>query len=83
MTGARARLDPAVLPLIALVRRHTTLPVVVGFGISKREHLKALEGKADGAIVASALLDAIAEAPDDPAGQVRRFLTQLRGKPAS
>src|SRR2546427_207280 len=82
VTGARARLDPAVLPLIALVRRHTTLPVVVGFGISKPEHLVALEGKADGVIVASALLDAIAQAPDDPAAQVRRFLTQLRVKPA-
>src|SRR5438094_180978 len=83
VTGARAQLDPAVLPLITQVRRHTTLPVVVGFGISKPEHLAALEGKADGAIVASALLDAIAQAPDDPAAQVRRFLTQLRVKPAS
>ncbi|TMG15647.1 MAG: tryptophan synthase subunit alpha, partial [Chloroflexi bacterium] len=83
VTGARAQLDPAVLPLITQVRRHTTLPVVVGFGISKPEHLAALEGKADGVIVASALLDAIAQAPDDPAAQVRRFLTQLRVKPAS
>ena len=83
VTGARAQLDPAVLPLIEVVRRHTTLPVVVGFGISKPEHLAALEGKADGAIVASALLDAIAQAPDDSAAQVRRFLTQLRVKPPS
>jgi tryptophan synthase alpha chain len=82
VTGARAELDPAVLPLIALVRRHTTLPVVVGFGISKPKHLAALQGHADGAIVASALLDAIAERPEDPAAQVRRFLTQLRMKPA-
>jgi len=82
VTGARAQLDPAVLPLIATVRRHTTLPVVVGFGISKPEHLAALQGQADGVIVASALLDAIAQAPDDPAAQVRRFLTQLRVKPA-
>ena len=41
----------------------------------------ALEGHADGAIVASALLDAIARAPDDPIGQVGRFLTELRRKP--
>ena len=83
VTGARAQLDPAVLPLIEVVRRHTPLPVVVGFGISKPEHLAALEGKADGAIVASALLDTIAQAPADPAAQVSRFLTQLRVKPAS
>jgi len=78
VTGARAHLDEGVLPLIATVRRHTTLPVVVGFGISKPEHLAALEGTADGVIVASALLDAIARSPTDPAGQVREFLRGLR-----
>jgi tryptophan synthase alpha chain len=82
VTGARAHLDEAVLPLIASVRRHTTLPVVVGFGISKPEHLAALEGKADGVIVASALLDAIGKAPEDAAAQVSRFLRELRPQPA-
>jgi tryptophan synthase alpha chain len=55
--------------------------VVVGFGISKPEHLAALDGKADGVIVASALLDAISRAPDDAATQVRRFLRELRPQP--
>jgi tryptophan synthase alpha chain len=81
VTGARAQLDEGVLPLIASVRRHTTLPAVVGFGISKPEHLAALDGKADGVIVASALLDAIGRAPDDPATQVSRFLRELRPLP--
>ncbi len=78
VTGARAQLDPSVLPMIETVRRHTRLPIVVGFGISKPEHLEALTGKADGVIVASALLDAIARAPGDPATEVRRFLNDLR-----
>ena len=82
VTGARAQLDPAVLPLIATVRRHTRLPIVVGFGISRPEHLDALDGNADGVIVASALLDAIATAPEDPATQVSRFLRKLRREPA-
>jgi tryptophan synthase alpha chain len=81
VTGARAHLDEAILPLIASVRRHTTLPVVVGFGISKPEHLAALEGKADGVIVASALLDAIAQSPDDPTSRIREFLAGLRPPP--
>jgi tryptophan synthase alpha chain len=81
VTGARAELDPALLPLIETVRRHTRLPIVVGFGISRVEHLRALAGKADGVIVASALLDAIARAPEDPAAQVRRFLSELRPQP--
>jgi len=82
VTGARLKLDEAVLPLIESVRRHTSLPVVVGFGISRPEHLEALEGRADGVIVASALLDAIAGAPDDPETQVRRFLRELRREPS-
>ena len=81
VTGARAHLDENLLPLIAAVRRHTALPVVVGFGISRPEHLAALEGKADGVIVASALLDAIAQSPEDPASQVRAFLAGLRPPP--
>jgi tryptophan synthase alpha chain len=78
VTGARSQLDPAVLPMIEAVRQRTSLPVVVGFGISRPEHLAALRGKADGVIVASALLDAIARDPDDPAGRVREFLNGLR-----
>ena len=78
VTGARAQLDPAVLPMIETVRRHTALPVVVGFGISRPEHLAALQGKADGVIVASALLDAIARSPEDPEPRVKEFLRGLR-----
>jgi tryptophan synthase alpha chain len=78
VTGARAQLDSSVVPLIRKVRRHTSLPVVVGFGISRPEHLAALEGQADGVIVASALLDAIRNEPKDAEGQLRRFLTGLR-----
>lgn len=78
ITGARAALDPAVIPLIARVRERTQLPVVVGFGLSRREHIAALEGHADGAIVASALLDAIRDAPADPARAATEFLLGLR-----
>ena len=78
VTGARAELEASVIPLIHKVRRHTKLPAVVGFGISRPQHLAALQGEADGVIVASALLDAIARAPQDAEDAVRRFLTRLR-----
>lgn len=77
VTGARDRLDPAVLPLVRSVRAQTSLPVVVGFGLSRREHLDALRGVADGAIVASALLDAIREEPADAVGAAARFVRGL------
>ena len=78
VTGARSGLDPGVIPLIEKVRRRSDRPVVVGFGISRPEHLAALQGHADGVIVASALLDAIGKAPQDAVGQAKRFLKGLR-----
>jgi tryptophan synthase alpha chain len=41
------------------VRENSTLPALVGFGISEHEHLRFLEDKCDGYIVGSALLKAI------------------------
>ena len=67
-----------MIPLIERVRERTDLPVVVGFGLSRREHIAALEGHADGAIVASALLDAIRDAPADPVGAASGFIRGLR-----
>lgn len=77
VTGARAELDPAVLPLVRSVKAQTSLPVVVGFGLSRPEHLRALRGVADGAIVASALLDAITHEPGDAVGAATRFVRGL------
>ena len=77
VTGARDQLDPAVLPLVRSVKAETSLPVVVGFGLSRPEHLQALRGVADGAIVASALLDAIRLEPQDAVGAASRFVRGL------
>jgi tryptophan synthase alpha chain len=59
VTGARAELAQGLDQLLERVRRSTSLPVAAGFGISRPEHLAALRGKADAAIVASALLDRV------------------------
>ncbi len=80
VTGARDQLDPAVLPLVRSVKAETSLPVVVGFGLSRPEHLQALRGVADGAIVASALLDAIRQEPQDAVGAASRFVRGLEAR---
>ena len=60
VTGAAAELQKDTLELIKRVRPYTTLPLFVGFGISKPEHVKAvLEAGADGAIVGSAIVSKI------------------------
>jgi tryptophan synthase alpha chain len=79
VTGARAKLSAGVQDLVARIHRYTDLPVLVGFGVSRREHVEAIGKYAQGAVVASALLDAVAKAPKEHAAAVaRQFLTSLR-----
>ena len=63
VTGARAEIREGVSRLVERIRRHTNLPVLVGFGVSKREHVQEIARYADGAVFASAMLDAIDRAP--------------------
>ena len=63
VTGARNALAGDLPELVRRIRLHTDLPVLMGFGISSREHVEAVGRFADGAVVGSALLDAIGAAP--------------------
>ena len=58
VTGARSDIKTSTVELIKRVKNHTDLPLAVGFGISKPEHVKdVIKSGADGAIVASAIID--------------------------
>lgn len=59
VTGARSSLPPNVTRLLRDVRRNSPIPVAVGFGVSRPEHVRRLGAVADGVIVASALVDAL------------------------
>ena len=60
VTGARSSLPPSVGRLVREVRAVASLPVAVGFGVSRPAHVRALaRAGADGVIVASALVDAL------------------------
>ncbi len=63
VTGARAALPVDIDAFLARVRCHVKVPVVVGFGLSRPEHLHDLRDKADGAIVASAIVDLMSATP--------------------
>ncbi len=64
ITGSRKELPAGFPELLAEVKRHTSLPVAAGFGISRQEHLKVLRGKLDAAVVGSAIVDEIDRAGD-------------------
>ncbi len=57
VTGARTSLWDGLPAFLNRVRTHTDLPLVVGFGISTPEHVRTVAQAADGAIVASALIN--------------------------
>ena len=79
VTGSRDKLRAGVADLVGNIRRHTDLPVLVGFGVSRPEHVEEISRFADGAIVGSALLDSIDRAPRDKAVQTARdFVKGLR-----
>lgn len=65
-TGARKEVELNTTELIKRIRSHTDIPLCVGFGISKEEHVKeVLNAGADGAIIGSALINIIKENLDD------------------
>ncbi|MEA2645866.1 MAG: tryptophan synthase alpha chain [Chloroflexota bacterium] len=79
VTGSRDSLGDEVDSLLGRIRAMTSTPLALGFGLSRPEHLRHLEGRVDAAIVGSALLDAIAKA-DDPAAAGAAFVHWMRGE---
>jgi tryptophan synthase alpha chain len=65
VTGARTELWEGLPDFLQRVRRHTNLPLVVGFGISTPAHVAQVGAIAEGAIVASALINTIDRLPSD------------------
>ena len=80
VTGARDTLAPDLPAMAARVREVTRLPLAVGFGLSTPEHIRALAGVADAAVVGSALVSVIADAGDAPdlAPRVEHYVRRLR-----
>jgi len=59
ITGAAAPDPGRVSQAVTRIKRHTTLPVCVGFGVRTAEQARAIAASADGVVVGSALVEAI------------------------
>ncbi len=66
ITGSAAPDVAKVSDSVARIKRHTELPVAVGFGIRTPEQAGAIATVADGAVVGSALVDVISETVKNP-----------------
>lgn len=67
VTGARAQVASGARALVERIRRQTTLPIALGFGISRPEHVAEVGAYADAAVVGSALVEVIAQHGRSPA----------------
>ena len=78
VTGMRSDLPDDLSEFIARVRRHTELPVAVGFGIAERRHVERVGEVADMAAVGTALINVIDSAPPgEAASRAGAFVREL------
>jgi tryptophan synthase alpha chain len=81
ITGKQQSLTSDASALVARIRRWTTLPVAVGFGISNAEHVAQVAQFADAAVVGSAIVELIekstAETAPTAVAQFIRFILGL------
>ena len=80
VTGERESLSDLAAPLVARTRAVTGLPLAVGFGLSRPEHLAELAPLAEAAVVGSAFMRLIEEHQDSPdlESKLRDYTAQLK-----
>ncbi|MFH0856758.1 MAG: tryptophan synthase subunit alpha [bacterium] len=76
-TGTEVKFDQELENNLDKVRKIINAPIAVGFGISKKEHLLALKGIADIAVVGSAITKIYDETDGDKISAVKDFITNL------
>ena len=81
VTGARATVAESAAPLVTRIRQASALPIALGFGISRPEHVAGVCAFADAAVVGSAIVQVITDAVNagrPPAADVEKFVTWLK-----
>jgi tryptophan synthase alpha chain len=82
VTGERDAISDAVKPLVERVRRFTSLPLAVGFGLSNPEQVREVQHVADAAVVGSAVVRAIeGRYASGGAASIEQFIRWLKPAP--
>jgi tryptophan synthase alpha chain len=81
VTGTRDSLSASVKPLVESMREITDLPIAVGFGISRPEHVAALRDTVDAVVVGSAFVRVVEENGASPAlaSRLEALARELKG----
>lgn len=79
VTGVQDTLNPQTAQYLERVKRYLDTPLAIGFGISKPEHVQALKGHADIAVIGSAIINILRDTPKaNRQRAVKSFLESLR-----
>ncbi len=80
-TGARDSLAEDLPAFIARVRAHTSLPIAVGFGVSRPDHVAHIGQLCEAAVIGSAIIDVIERAPPEQrAERLREYIEHVTGR---
>ena len=81
VTGARDQVASGAEALVKRIRTQTALPIALGFGISRPEHVATVGAFADAAVVGSALVSVVAESGRSPEliDRVEAYVRWLKG----
>jgi tryptophan synthase alpha chain len=81
VTGARDQVASGAEAMARRIRAHTPLPIALGFGVSRPEHVAEIGAYADAAVVGSALVSVVAKegATPDLIPRVEEYVRWLRG----
>ncbi len=83
VTGARRQVPESARQLVARLRRHTALPLALGFGIASPEQVREAAGFADGVVVGTAMVErmhaaSLERGPEAAAPAAAALLAELR-----
>lgn len=79
ITGEQTSLSSSAMPLVERMRKHTSLPLAMGFGISTPAHVAELNGKVDAVVVGSAVVRQIERDPAGTEAFMRSLTEPLKG----
>ena len=78
VTGTRSEITTDIGSIVSLVRKNTSIPCAIGFGISTPEQAEKMAGFADGVIVGSAIVKIIAQYGKDAPAYVGEYVRRMK-----
>ncbi|KAI8920407.1 tryptophan synthase beta subunit-like PLP-dependent enzyme [Entophlyctis helioformis] len=78
VTGARAQVSSDLPSLVSRIKKYTSLPLAVGFGVANRSHFVEVGAHAEGVVIGSKIITTLKNAPkDERAAKVREFAHEI------